>query len=217
MGTSEKLAYYAFPMLTRRLFILPFNSRVCLGTLISVLTLLWQLATRASNTRGWYSQTKKCTTFMLLSIFLKWFCQMLFGQYRVKFFPNITGKLRFLRYQEKIRLHTYCLKSIWQNKYAQKYAQQHEGRAFFGSGVQICKAIQILLHNRYLSVTVMKTMCMFYQVICVFKKLMPRLEELICIEDLSYSNHAWNHIKNDLKILLIRIRRIRILLINAYK
>ena len=26
-----------------------------------------------------YSQTKKCTTFMLLSIFLKWSCKMLFG------------------------------------------------------------------------------------------------------------------------------------------
>ena len=36
-----------------------------------------------------YSQTKKCTTFMLLCIFFKWLCQMLFGQYRVKFFPNI--------------------------------------------------------------------------------------------------------------------------------
>ena len=28
---------------------------------------------------------------------LKWLCQMLFGQYGVKFFLNIIGKLRFLR------------------------------------------------------------------------------------------------------------------------
>ena len=45
-----------------------------------------------------YSQTKKCTTFMLLSIFLKRLCQMLFGHYRVKFVLNILGKSRFLRY-----------------------------------------------------------------------------------------------------------------------
>ena len=30
---------------------------------------------------SWYTRTKKCTTFMLLSLCLKWFCQMLFGQY----------------------------------------------------------------------------------------------------------------------------------------
>ena len=33
--------------------------------------------------------------------FFKWLCQMLFGQYGVKFFHNIIGKLRFLRYYEK--------------------------------------------------------------------------------------------------------------------
>ena len=47
-----------------------------------------------------YSQTKKCTTFMPLCIFFKWHCQMPFGQYRVKFFLNILGKLIFLRYYE---------------------------------------------------------------------------------------------------------------------
>ena len=46
---------------------------LCLLTLL----VLWCLV---------YIRTKKCTTFMLLSIFLKWFCQMLFGQYGVKFF-----------------------------------------------------------------------------------------------------------------------------------
>ena len=39
---------------------------------------------------------------MLLSILLKWFCRMLFGLYRVKFFPNILVILIFLRYEEKI-------------------------------------------------------------------------------------------------------------------
>ena len=59
------------------------------------------------NSFPWlYTRTKKCTTFMLLSIFLKWFCQMLFGQYRVKFFHNILGILIFLRYQEKFLLYT---------------------------------------------------------------------------------------------------------------
>ena len=52
--------------------------------------------------RVMYSQTKKCRTFMLLCIFFKWLCQMLFGQYGVKFFPNILGILIFLRYYEKI-------------------------------------------------------------------------------------------------------------------
>ena len=31
---------------------------------------------------------------MLLSIFLKWFCQVLFGQYTVKFFLTILGKIK---------------------------------------------------------------------------------------------------------------------------
>ena len=48
-----------------------------------------------------YSQTKKYTTFMLLSIFFKWLCQMLFGQYGVKFFHNLLGILIFLWYYEK--------------------------------------------------------------------------------------------------------------------
>ena len=38
----------------------------------------------------------QCTTFMLLSTFLTWFCQILFGQYGVKFFHNILGILIFL-------------------------------------------------------------------------------------------------------------------------
>ena len=42
---------------------------------------------------------------MLHSIFLKWLCQMLFGQYLFKFFPDVLGKLRLLRYK-KIRLYT---------------------------------------------------------------------------------------------------------------
>ena len=65
------------------------------------------------------TQTKKCTTFMLLSIFLKWFCQMLFGQYRVKFFPSILGILILLRYYETIWLYT-ALKAS--GKAFEKYA-----------------------------------------------------------------------------------------------
>ena len=57
---------------------------------------------------------KKCTTFMLLSIFFKWLCQILFGQYRVNFFPNILGILIFLWYYEKNWLYT-TQKSIWQS------------------------------------------------------------------------------------------------------
>ena len=56
------------------------------------------IETDRSGYRTRYSQTKKCTTFMLKSIFLKWFCHMFFWQYRVKFFLNILGKLRLLKY-----------------------------------------------------------------------------------------------------------------------
>ena len=38
---------------------------------------------------------------MLLSIFLQWFCQMLFGQYGVKFFPNILEILIFCDIKKK--------------------------------------------------------------------------------------------------------------------
>ena len=64
-----------------------------------------------------YTQTKKCSTFMLLSIFLKWFCQMLFGQYGVKLLHNILRILIFLRYYEKIWLYAAQKasgKAIWE-------------------------------------------------------------------------------------------------------
>ena len=57
----------------------------------------WMEGNFQSYVCGMYSQTKKCTTVMLLCIFFKWLCQMLFGQYGVKFFHNIIGKLKFLR------------------------------------------------------------------------------------------------------------------------
>ena len=51
---------------------------------------------------------------MLLCIFFKWLCYMLFGQYGVKFFHNILGILIFLWYYEK-NWTLYCPKSIWQS------------------------------------------------------------------------------------------------------
>ena len=68
-----------------------------------------------------YSQTKKCTTFMLLCIFFKWLCQMLFGQYGVKFVHNILGILIFLWYYENIWLYTAQKasgKTIWKNMHS---------------------------------------------------------------------------------------------------